>query len=148
MQIDTHAPLVSTKEIVIEAPLEIVWKLQTDIAKWPTWQNDVTYAKLEGKLIAGSSFVWKAKGVRIRSVLQEVIPYKRIGWRGSSFGMHAIHQWEFYKEGKKTRVVTSESLSGWLPSLFKLFSPTFLDTVLVQSLQRLQSYAEKGFSNQ
>ena len=50
MNIDTNAPVFARKEIVIHAPVEKVWELQTDIENWNRWQPDITSAKLEGAL--------------------------------------------------------------------------------------------------
>ena len=40
MNVDHNAPLVTRREIVIDAPLEVVWKLQTDFRAWPDWQGN------------------------------------------------------------------------------------------------------------
>lgn len=142
MNIDTNAPVFARKEIVIHAPVEKVWELQTDIENWKRWQPDITSAKLEGALEAGTIFRWKAKGLNIVSTLHTVIPLKQIGWTGLSLGMFAIHNWMFEARGKTTLVVTEESLSGWLTRLMILLDPRFLEKSLETSLNNLKFMAE------
>lgn len=142
MNIDTNAPVFARKEIAIHAPVEKVWELQTDIENWKRWQPDITSAKLEGALEAGTIFRWKAKGLNIVSTLHTVIPLKQIGWTGLSLGMFAIHNWMFEARGKTTLVVTEESLSGWLTRLMILLDPRFLEKSLETSLNNLKFMAE------
>jgi len=142
MNIDTNAPVFARKEIVIHAPVEKVWELQTDIENWNRWQPDITSAKLEGALKADTIFRWKAKGLNIVSTLHTVKPLKQIGWTGLSLGMFAIHNWMFEARGKTTLVVTEESLSGWLTRLMILLDPRFLEKSLETSLNNLKFMAE------
>lgn len=142
MRIDTHAPLVAKKEIIINVPVENVWNIQSDIAKWPSWQKNIPFVRVEGMVAKGTVFIWKTGGLRIRSVLTDVTPYRSISWTGNAIGMHAVHNWKFTKEGNMTRVVTEESLSGWLAHIIKFFYPSFLDKIVTQSLHTLKYYAE------
>ena len=142
MNIDTNAPVFAHKEIIIHAPVEKVWQIQTDIENWNKWQPDITSAKLEGSLAAGTIFRWKAMGLNIVSTLHSVKPHQQIGWTGISLGMFAIHNWKFEARGATTLVVTEESLSGWLTRLMKLFDPNFLEKSLEASLQILKTRSE------
>lgn len=142
MNIDTNAPVFARKEIIIHAPVEKVWQIQTDIENWSKWQPDVTSAKLEGTLAAGTTFRWKAKGLNIVSTLHTVKPHQQIGWTGVSLGMFAIHNWMFEARGEATLVITEESLSGWLARLMKMFAPNFLEKSLEASLQILKARFE------
>jgi len=142
MDINSSAPAFARKEIIIHAPVEKVWQIQTDIENWPKWQPDVNTAKLDGSLDVGTIFHWKAKGLAIKSTLQTVEVKHRIGWTGVSLGMYAIHNWTFEPQGDSTLVTTEESLSGWMTRLMKLFNPYFLEKSLEGSLKVLKSEAE------
>lgn len=143
MKIERDAPLTGRKETVINAPVETVWAVQTDIERWPEWNPDVSTVVLEGRLAAGSTFRWKASGLNIVSTIQELEPQRRISWTGVSLGMRAIHIWTFEPQGSSTRVTTEESLAGWMPRLIKLVSPRFLEQSLEKSLQILKARAER-----
>lgn len=142
MKIDAKAPLKAKKDIIIDAPVETVWAVQSDIESWPQWQKEVSYTELQGKLAKGTVFNWKAMGLRITSELQEVIENKVIGWSGKSIGMNAIHIWYFEKHGNSTRVITEESLSGWLPMIIKIVKSHFLEQSLLKALQTLKDQVE------
>src|SRR5262245_57471215 len=42
--IDTSAPVLARHGIDIDAPLDVVWDLHTDVNRWPEWQTDITAA--------------------------------------------------------------------------------------------------------
>lgn len=142
MDIDYNAPLHAEKDILISAPLEKVWSEVTQIDQWSNWQPDVTSAKLDGTLMMGTMFYWKAKGLNITSAIQILEPKQSIGWTGKSLGMEAIHIWTFQKREDSTYVKTKESLSGWFPRVLKLFDPKFLEKSLQNSLQVLKTHVE------
>lgn len=144
MNIDTNAPLYGCQEIFIAAPLEKVWKLQTDINRWHEWQPDVASVKLEGPVTPGTIFRWKGGGIGITSTLQQVEPMRRIGWTGVSLGMKAVHTWTFQPAANGTRVITEESITGWMARLLKLFDPKFMEKSLQKSLDTLKTKAEKS----
>lgn len=143
MEINQAAPVFARKEVIIDAPVFKVWQTQANIEEWPQWQPNILSVKLNGGLQPGSTFRWKAQGMTIRSRLHTVEPETRIGWTGNSLGMYAIHNWMFEKHGDKTRVITEESLSGWLTRLMKLFDPHFLEKSMEAALQRLKARAEE-----
>lgn len=55
-----------------------VWQVWTDVEKWPSWQDDVEYARLEGAFEKGTVIRFKPKrGPRVRLELTEVQPPSR-----------------------------------------------------------------------
>ncbi|WP_158236037.1 SRPBCC family protein [Hydrogenovibrio sp. SC-1] len=120
MNINESAVLKTSKEIEISAPLETVWKIQTDINSWPSWQPEISKAKLMGPLEPDSTFVWKSAGFKLNSTIRKVSENSFIGWSGKGFGASAIHTWEFIAlENGNTMVRTFESMDGWLVKLLK-----------------------------
>src|SRR3712207_8530718 len=41
MDIDENAPVITRDEILIDATLDTIWGLQTDISSWSQWQPDI-----------------------------------------------------------------------------------------------------------
>lgn len=142
MDIDHDAPLTARDQVSIDAPVEKVWADLTAIERWPDWQSGVSSAELEGPLDTGTRFEWKANGLKVVSTIEILEPEHRIGWSGKSMGMNAIHRWELEQEHEGTRVVTEESLSGWLAWMLKVFDRDFLKKSLDASLQELKAQAE------
>lgn len=115
VEIDHRAPVITRDDIVIHAPLNRIWKIQTDVEAWPTWQPDVTEAvKLTpGPLRAGSVFRWSVHGLSdINSTVKQVSPQRRIAWGGPAQGITAVHVWTFTPRRDGVHVHTEESWAG------------------------------------
>jgi uncharacterized protein YndB with AHSA1/START domain len=142
VEINPHAPMVSRKEIFIQASPEVVWKIQTDINAWRDWQPDIGKSQLDGRLATNSVFKWTSGGFAVTSTLQEVVPQQRIAWTGQAFGTTARHIWTFEPENGGTVVRTEESMEGWLISILKPLMPGFLEKSLDVWLKSLKNKAE------
>lgn len=66
MQVNQSAPVFVSDEIGIAAPPEVVWRVLSDLASWPAWNPDVKSMTVEGPLVEGTTFRWKA-GTKIVS---------------------------------------------------------------------------------
>ncbi|MFJ2931273.1 SRPBCC family protein [Streptomyces sp. NPDC087219] len=110
--IDENAPVVVRLSTVIDAPIERVWQLHTDIDAWAAWNADVDEATLDGPLETGTSFTWKTHGLDITSTVTELVPGERIVWGGPADGITGIHVWTFERTGDRVTVRTEESWSG------------------------------------
>ena len=55
-----------------------VWDVWTDVEQWPSWQDDVEHARLEGRFEPGSVIRFKPKrGPQVRIELTDVQPATR-----------------------------------------------------------------------
>jgi uncharacterized protein YndB with AHSA1/START domain len=142
LEINAQAPLVARKEIFIQASLDKVWGIQTNINSWKDWQPDIRRAQLDGALTPGSVFRWTTGGFAVTSTLQEVEPKRRVAWTGQAFGSSAKHIWAFRPQGDGTLVTTEESMEGWLILLLKPLMPRFLEKSLDVWLGSLKTKAE------
>ncbi|WP_405828371.1 SRPBCC family protein [Streptomyces sp. NBC_00105] len=142
--IDETAPAIVRLSTVIDAPLERVWALHTDIDAWPSWNAHVDQAQLDGPLLPGHSFSWKTHGLDITSTLREIVPGERLVWGGPANGIEGIHVWTFEQTGGQMTVRTEESWSGAPVDA----APTELGRALHDSLTAwlaaLKSRAEQG----
>jgi uncharacterized membrane protein len=93
--VDRAAPIVVRHEIEIDAPLERVWKLHTQVNRWPEWQQAITSARIEGDFEPGSSFDWSSYDFPVTSTIYAVDEGSRVLWGGSSGGVTGIHEWLF-----------------------------------------------------
>ncbi|MFB7176431.1 SRPBCC family protein [Streptomyces sp. NPDC056257] len=110
--IDETAPAIVRLSTVIDAPLERVWALHTDIDGWPDWNAHVDQAELDGPLLPGHSFTWKTHGLDITSTVREIVPGERLVWGGPANGIEGVHVWTFEQTGSQVTVRTEESWSG------------------------------------
>jgi len=112
MDINTAAPVITRDEILIAAPVQTIWDIQTDVAAWPSWQADVDGAQAEGPLEVGSVFRWQTAGLDITSTVEEVDPPHRIVWGGPAQGIVAVHVWTLEPQEDGVLVRTEESWEG------------------------------------
>ncbi|MFI7708509.1 SRPBCC family protein [Nonomuraea sp. NPDC049480] len=110
--IDHDAPVVVRRDITIDAPLQRVWDLHTDVPAWPAWQSDITAARADGALVPGAVFHWSTFGLDIDSTVHVVEAPNRILWGGPAHGITGIHLWTFHEENGVVRVHTEESWDG------------------------------------
>jgi hypothetical protein len=52
---------------------EDVWRIWTDVNRWPTWHGDLDYCSLDGDFKVGHHFFLKPKGVKpVKIMLTEI----------------------------------------------------------------------------
>ena len=142
MDIDTAAPVITRDEILIDAPLEAVWRIQTNISDWPTWRPEVRTAHLDGELKVGSVFHWEEGGLEITSTVRELAPFRRIVWTGPAHGIEAVHVWQFTPASVGVLVHTEESWSGAPVSSQAASLQPLLDGAIRAWLTHLKARAE------
>ncbi|MER6036061.1 SRPBCC family protein [Streptomyces sp. NPDC001835] len=144
VQIDASAPVITRDDILIHAPLHTIWKIQTDVENWPTWQPnvDVVVKDTPGRLRPGSVFRWTTEGLNITSTVKQVDYGKRLAWGGPAQGITAIHVWTFTPTTDGVLVHTEESWTGDPVTANKDTLQTALDNSLHNWVNNLKHQAE------
>ena len=135
-------PLLRQKVLIV-APLDIVWSVQTKIDEWSRWNPDISKVNLRGPLSAGTEFHWKSGSSSITSILQEVEPERRITWTGRTLGIRAIHVWTLQQTDKGVLVRTEESFEGILVNLLAKPMRRMLRSSLDKAVQALKIECER-----
>lgn len=114
VEIDKNAPVITRDGILIHAPLHTVWKVQTDVENWPSWQPDVDVVTKDtpGRLRPGSVFRWSTEGLDITSTVRQADHGRRLAWGGPAQGITAVHVWTFTPTRDGVLVHTEESWTG------------------------------------
>ncbi|WP_399886830.1 SRPBCC family protein [Streptomyces sp. BBFR51] len=116
-------------EILVDAPPSAVFKTQTDVEQWPSWQDAVlTSDRLDhGRLRPGSAFRWTtpvpatpatpATTLTVTSTVQQIQRDHCVRWSGPATGegIHideGTHVWTFTKVKGGTLVRTEETWTG------------------------------------
>jgi hypothetical protein len=137
------APVVSSAQLEIEAPVESVWRVLTAIAEWPSWNPDVKSVSIAGPAVEGASFRWKAGPGTIRSTIVQVDRPRLIAWTGTTLGITAIHVWRLEQLDGRTLVRTDESYDGLVARLLRRSLQRTLDKALADGAAYLKAEAEK-----
>ena len=113
------------------------------IDEWPSWNPDVTSAKLDGTAQAGTTFRWKSGPGSIVSTLQVVDPPREIGWTGATtMGIKAVHVFRFEPNDGGTLVRSEESWDGLIARMLKRFSRRTVEDAITKMLGHLKVEAE------
>jgi hypothetical protein len=140
--IDRSAPVIARHEIDIDAPLDTVWRLQTDVNRWPAWQSDITAAHLDGPFEAGNSFTWTSYGFTVTSTIYAVAERARTLWGGAANGIMGTHEWVYSQTPTGVHVATHESFSGEPVAADATGMQSALDKSLTDWLRHLKIIAE------
>ena len=142
--IDRDAPVIARHQIDINAPLDTVWQLQTNVNNWPAWQTDITAARLDGPFEPGNSFTWTSYGFTVTSTIYIAEDHSRTLWGGAAQGIMGTHQWRFAQGPAGVHVITTESWAGGPVDADPTGMQTILDNTLTAWLTRLKQKAESS----
>jgi uncharacterized protein YndB with AHSA1/START domain len=118
-RIDEVAPVRSTCEVEIDAPVATVWDLLSRPAAWPTWDSDIHDVTADAPTAVDAPFVWSSGRSRMRSRFAVVDPAREITWTGVSSGAKAVHRHLLDAPAPdRTIVRCEESMAGTLLGLF------------------------------
>ncbi len=142
--IDLNAPVISSTDVLIEAPIEEVWAIHTDLAAWPSWNQKISYVKLleGGPLRVGSRFQWENGGLRIASTVLALNRNRCTLWGGPGGGINGVHLWTFTPVKGGTLVHTEESWSGAIAAQDPKRAKSLLDKSLASGANDLKKVAE------
>jgi hypothetical protein len=133
--------VIAHHEVDIQAPLDTVWRLHTDINAWPTWQTDITVAHLDGVLEPGASFNWTSYGLSVTSTVYDLAERARVLWGGTANGITGVHEWLFSQTPAGVHVTTNESFAGEPVTADVAGMQSLLDASLVSWLGHLKAAA-------
>jgi carbon monoxide dehydrogenase subunit G len=146
MDADRSAPVFSEGSIDVDASPEVVWDTLADFERWPTWSPGVDSVSLEGPVVEGTTFRWKAGATRLVSVLRRVERPHALGWTGRAMGIRAIHLWRFEPRDGGSLVSMEESFDGPIAKLFRTRLQRQLDRTTTEGLRALKETAESARS--
>ncbi len=141
--------MVIEESIVILSPLDKVWNTFTDLACWPQWNTVLEDVSSDSQNIEEGSRVRFCIRpfvipVSVEPVIEEVIPAKKITWRGEKFGIIAVHEYIFVETEPGVTVISRETFSGSLLALSGiLLSYGRLKELTMKVLTDLKEMAEK-----
>lgn len=141
--IDRNAPVSARCAIEIQAPIERVWTILTDLPRWPEWNSAVSEMQSSGPVRIGTTFRWRAGSVARSRVFEAAGPGV-IAWTGRTMGIDAVHVWKLESKGARTAVTTEESFQGLLVRLFPGSFHRMLSGALDTVLRDLKAAAERA----
>ena len=111
--------MIVEKEIIINKPVQQVWKTFVDVNNWPKVFPNVIDSKLYGHLEVGKMFRMVLKGtipfmsLNVQPTILKIEKNKFLSWRGSGkLGIKGVHTFMFSSVGKKTKIISHEVFAG------------------------------------
>ncbi|MEU7676689.1 SRPBCC family protein [Micromonospora taraxaci] len=158
--VDTAAKIRYRTETTINAPLRTIWKIQTDVERWPSWQTPVLSSKRldRGPLRPGSSFRWTtavpetalnpATTLVVTSTVRQLQHQRCLRWDGPAIGAglridEGVHVWTFTEVDGRVLVRTEETWRGDQVEQDVEFSTAALGDGLETWLTELKTLAER-----
>jgi len=118
------------ESIFIDAGMERVWQTFTELACWEEWNTVLLEVRSQGNRLAGTGdrFTCKVRpfafGIQFESRVEEIVPQRRVVWRGQRFGITGRHVFEFVQENTGgVRVNSRETFEGPVTAVAGLFFP-------------------------
>jgi hypothetical protein len=124
---------------------EAVWPWVVRARLWPSWYPEFQNVVIQGggqDLGLGLKFRWKAFGVGLDSIVEEFVPFERLGWTARSVGIDAYHAWLIERLPTGCRVTSEETQKGWVARLNNAIRPMSVDRIHQTWLERLLERAK------
>lgn len=141
--IDQRAPVTTTYEVHINAPVQRVWELLSNPMDWPGFAAGIHDVHLDAAVAPDTRFTWVNGRSRIKSRFAVVDPGREITWTGVSSGFKVVHRHLLAAtSGGGTRVRCEESMAG--PLLVLFYNSAKLQADIRTWLTALKTAAERG----
>ena len=133
--------MVIEESVLINTSLEKVWQTFTDLTCWLDWNSVLKDIATEHPSIQrGDSFTCSIRPfvfpVKFELLIEEVVPYERVVWSGSKYGIFARHVFIFRATGDRVQVISTETFKGVTIENLKFIFPGWRIRELTQSLLR------------
>lgn len=142
-QVDPAAPIQAAAEIVVNAPVDHVWRLLIDVENWAdSLEPGLSKVDVSQGVRVGARFTRTNRGFTMTARFEVVSPEREIAWTGTALGVHAIHRFELepLPDGR-TLVRTEESMGG--RPLAVLYSSAKLQGLMDASLASFKAACER-----
>ena len=135
-RINNDASVRDRQSAIINAHIDKVWELLTDVNAWPSWCEEIKSAECD----KGADFDWTVRHTHFVSQFQTVQEPTLLTWVGKSKFVKAIFVWNLEASDEQTIVTVEESIEGFIIPIFNNHSK--LHGILIDWLAALKQTAE------
>jgi len=120
--------MVIEESIIINASLEKVWDIFTDLTCWKNWCSVIEDVTADGKrLEEGNSFKCCIRPfdipMNLEPLVEEIDPMHRIVWSGKKHGISARHEFTFQTKNNGVLLTSREAFTGLVMSPLRFLFP-------------------------
>lgn len=140
--------MVIRKEVEINAPLSVVWRVFSHMEDWREW-NDVcrNCCYIEGSEMATDTcFSFEIAPLffpmKVKPRIVRCDPGREVVWAGGRLGVHAEHLFRFSEKGGRVHVLSEEVFRGpllivgrllWVPQRLHRLTESFMEAIKHQA---------------
>lgn len=137
-----RAPVSVALEVDLPVPPERAWSTLVRVERWPLWHPGVEVAVLRADAPApGVRLDWRVDGMRIRSMVLEADPPRRLEWSLRMLGGRGAQRWTLTSSpGGTTSVRLEEWWTGVAPHLLRRTLQRTLVVARTVWLERLRDH--------
>jgi uncharacterized protein YndB with AHSA1/START domain len=140
-RIDDQAPVTTTYEIHIDAPVQRVWELLSNPPGWPVFDPDIRDVRANA-VAPDARFTWTNGKTHIKSRFAVVNPGQEITWTGTSSGFTVVHRHLLSATSDGgTLIRCEESMAG--PLLVLFYNSAKLHAAIGKWLTAIKTAAEQ-----
>jgi uncharacterized protein YndB with AHSA1/START domain len=140
-RINEDASIRDRQSVIINAPIEKVWEILTNVNDWPKWNKEIKSAKCE-KVALGAHFEWHIRLSNFKSTFQVVDKPNLLVWTGKSKLVKSIFVWNLEATDTQTILTVEESLEGFIVPIFN--NQSKLHDILLDWIHALKASAENA----
>jgi len=141
-KINENANVKDRHSIIINAPIDKVWSILSDVKQWPEWNDKIKNVHIEGKVARGTDFGWTFDGRKSRSQIQSADAPTLLSWTGKSSMAKSVYVWQLEDDENQTIATLGTSIQGTFTVLFNKHQKIYND--LLTWLQALKDTAENS----
>jgi uncharacterized protein YndB with AHSA1/START domain len=140
-RIDDQAPVTTSYQIHIDAPVQRVWELLSNPPRWPSFDPGIRDVHA-GTIAPDSRFTWTNGRNRIKSRFAVVTPGQEITWTGTSSGFTVVHRHLLSATSDGgTQIRCEESMAG--PLLILFYNSAKLHAAIQKWLTAIKTAAQQ-----
>ncbi len=140
-RIDDQAPVTTSYQVHIDAPVQRVWALLSNPSGWQAFDPQIHDVHLDAPVTADTPFTWTNGRTRIKSRFAVVDPGRELTWTGVASGAKVVHRHLLAADDGGTKVRCEESMAG--PGLVLFYNSAKLQAALRTWLTALKAGAEE-----
>ncbi|BDI34211.1 hypothetical protein CCAX7_62620 [Capsulimonas corticalis] len=141
------SPIHQFHDIRIAAPASVVWPWLVGVLLWPRYNPMISdIAPLDAsamQLALGVSFQWRRGGYTLLSTVTDYMPGARLGWKNDGLWLRGFQEWLLIPDGDGCVVRVEETLSGFVPWLFRRSISRALGRIQNEWLESLRQVSEE-----
>ncbi|MEQ9230642.1 MAG: SRPBCC family protein [Cyclobacteriaceae bacterium] len=138
-RINENASIRDRQSLIINAPIQKVWDILSDVKNWPTWNKEIKSAECD-KVEVGAEFNWTIRLTHFSSTFQVVDAPTLLTWTGKSKLVKSIFVWNLEASDEQTILTVEESVEGFILPVFN--NQSKLHDILVGWIEALKIKAE------